>query len=134
MTCIPWAGTLGSHQDRGWALTLWCGYWGGCLGPSVPPATHSPPQGLGPASLTYFRPAGDKAGLSSSAHAEKGWEVAEAGGGMASLLDPCIFGPVPWGTLRAWILEKLWSLPRHSACSEVPISPYTREGATGDRL
>lgn len=44
---------------------------------------------------------------------------------MASLLDPRIHGPIPWGTHRAWILEKFWSHPRHSACSEVPISPYT---------
>lgn len=46
-------------------------------------------------------------------------------GGMASLLDPRICGPVPWGTHRPLLLEKLWSVPRHSACSEVPISPYT---------
>lgn len=51
----------------------------GAWGPCAPPATHSPPQGLGPASLTYFRPARDKGGLSSSAQAEKDWEVAVVG-------------------------------------------------------
>lgn len=86
----PGLGTLGSYQDRGWAPALWCGHWGGCLGPSAPPATHSPPQELGPASLTYFRPARDKGGLSSSAQAEKGWEVAVGGHGQ------------PVGPLHPW--------------------------------
>lgn len=57
---------------------------------------------------------------------------------MASLLDPRISGPIFWGTHRAWILEKLWSLPIHSACSEIPTlhlgQKTPREGATGDRL
>lgn len=120
----PELGTLGSYQDRGWAPISWCGHWGGCLGPSAPPATHSPPQGLGPASLTYFRPARDKGGLSSSAQAEKGWEVAVGGHGQP--VGPPHLWPYSLGNPQGLVLEKLWSLPRHSACSEVPISPYTR--------
>lgn len=68
----PGLGTLGSHQDKGWAATQWCSSWGEFLEPLHPPATRSPPWGLSPASLTYFGPAGDKGGLCSSAQAEEG--------------------------------------------------------------
>lgn len=39
---FPGLRTPGSHQDRGWAPTQWCGYWGGCLGPSAAPCHPLP--------------------------------------------------------------------------------------------
>lgn len=44
----PGLGTLGSHQDKGWAPTLWCGYRVGCLGPSAPPCHPLPSPGARP--------------------------------------------------------------------------------------
>lgn len=44
----PGLGTLGSYQDRGWALTLWCGHWGGCLGPLCTPCHPLPSPGAWP--------------------------------------------------------------------------------------
>lgn len=135
MTCIPWAGDTGvpSGQGVGTNLVVWL--LGRVPGALCTPCHSLPSPGAWSSLPDLLQTRWGQGWVVQLCSCRKGLgSGGSRGGGMASLLDPCIFGPVPWGTLRAWILEKLWSLPRHSACSEVPVSPYTREGATGDRL
>lgn len=123
--------------ERGWGNSprpLGWGHWGltrtggghqisvaatraGAWGPLRPFATCSPPQGLGPAFLTYFGPAGDKGVLCSSAQAEKGLEAGGETRTSPGLWDPGLVGPPslrPWPPLPLFPWEPAGSglLPR----------------------
>lgn len=94
MPGIPRAGGTGVSPGQRWAPSRGSSHWGGCLGPRAPPCEFPSPgwsKGVGPASLTYFGPAGDKGGLCSSAQAEEGRE--EGGARAQPALGPP--GPPP---------------------------------------